>query len=104
MDHYKKLSRDIEAGNLTPDASRLTRDPKAGERILLEAAGAETWEEFEQMQMGRPRVGENRGPSPVIQTRIPHALKEQLETYATDHGQKASEVVREALTRFLRAA
>lgn len=40
----------------------------------------------------------------MIQTRIPHALKEQLDAYATDHGQKASEVVREALARFLRAA
>lgn len=104
MDYYEKLSRDIEAGTVVPDASRLTRDPKAGERILLDAAGVETWEEFERVEMGRPRVGQSRGPSPVIQTRIPHALKEQLDTYATDHGQKASEVVREALTRFLRAA
>lgn len=104
MDYYEKLSRDIEAGEVVPDATRLTRDPKAGERILLDAAGVETWEEFERVEMGRPRVGQNRGPSPVIQTRIPQALKEQLDTYATDHGQKASEVVREALSRFLHAA
>lgn len=104
MDCYEKMPRDIEGGTVVPNASRLTRDPKAGERILLDAAGVETWEEFERVEMGRPRVGEGRGPSPVIQTRIPQALKEQLDAYATDHGQKASEVVREALARFLRAA
>ena len=71
VDYYEKLSRDVEAGTVVPDASRLTRDPKAGERLLLETTGVDTWEEFERVEIGRPRVGESRGPSPVIQTRIP---------------------------------
>lgn len=57
---------------------------------------------------GRPSLGssqaEGTGRSPRRQVRLPHELNERLDSYAAAHGNTPSEVMREALERFLPAA
>lgn len=55
-------------------------------------------------QAGRPRLDGNRskaGRSPRRQVRLPDDLSTALDTYADQHDMKASEVMRQALSRFL---
>ena len=51
--------------------------------------------------MGRPRVGQESGPSPQVRTRVPHALKRRLEAVAAEQHRSESEVVREAVAVYL---
>lgn len=108
MDHnYEALADAAERGDLTPiPGTQLHGEAAAaeGRRMLMEAAGTTDLDELTRLAVGRPAVGTPSGTSPVVRARVPQVLKEQLDTYAADHGQKASEVVREALTRFLSAA
>lgn len=104
MDYYEKFSRDVEAGRVQPDPSTVRRNSGIGLAAILAATGTETWEEAEAVEMGRPRVGRESGPSPSVRTRVPQALKDRLDEYAREHGQKPSQVLRDALETYLKAA
>ena len=79
-----------------------TRPAQAATRTGEEAraAGREILERF----AGRPNVGhthaQGKGSSPRRQVRLPEAINNQLDTYAAETGQTASQVIRDALENF----
>lgn len=75
------------------ESSTAPRDTDQG-RFALEAF----------RRAGRPRLGESRrgsGRSPRRQVRLPDELNAALDCYAVEHGVNPSEVMRQALARFL---
>lgn len=54
-------------------------------------------------QFGRPTLGQNKpgGVSPRRQVRLPAELNAQLDSYAEKVGKSSSQIMREALTKYL---
>jgi hypothetical protein len=82
----------------------MTNDP---DEIAVLAAEAEAGYEVEQLRIrrgkrGRPALG--RAPAEVESVQLDPELRQELAERARHDGTTTSEVIREALRRFLRAA
>ncbi len=101
---YEALADRAEAGELTPIPGTLRRDDAAREetvRMLMEATGAARMEDVIPLAVGRPRVGQESGPSPTVRTRVPQALKERLAALAQRQQRTESAVMRDALEAYV---
>lgn len=101
---YEDLAARAERGELRAKPGTIKRGSAAREAArsaLLEATGAASLEEATELALGRPRVGENTGPSPQVRTRVPQALKDALTAKAAREHRNESEIVREALARYV---
>ncbi|MFT0846608.1 CopG family transcriptional regulator [Actinomycetaceae bacterium L2_0104] len=94
---------DSEAMSAYVESDEFFDEPPAGRTLTgdeARAAGREVLERF----AGRPNVGhthaQGKGSSPRRQVRLPEALNSQLDTYAAETGQTASQVIRDALESF----
>lgn len=54
------------------------------------------------VSMGRPRIGEERGASPVVRTRVTRSMKDALARLVREEDVKEADLVREALEDLLR--
>lgn len=103
---YEALADRAEAGRLAPKPDTLRRGAEAraeAARVLMAATGATRVEDVVPLALGRPRVGQETGPSPTVRTRVPQALKDQLAVLAQEQHRTESELFREALTQYLAA-
>lgn len=102
--NYDELAARAERGELkvVPGTERHGAEAMQQAREeLLAASGATSPEEFIRMAMGRPPVGENRGPSPVVRARVPQALKDQVIELAKTQHRAESDIVRDALAAYV---
>lgn len=107
--NYDELAARAERGELKAKPGTARRGPEVAadaQRLLMEAAGATSFEELTRVALGRPNVGAKGGASPVIRARVPQALKDRVTAIAEREHRKESEVVRDALAAYveLRAA
>lgn len=72
-------------------------------RAYREATGAACVDEVIPRAVGRPRVGQEVGPSPTVRTRVPQALKDQLAALAQREHRSESAVMCEALEAYVLA-
>jgi len=109
--HKKGKTRTTQSPERLPDEVTLGPDldleaeefiGPSGER-LTEARAEELVARLVGPVPGRPSLTAPGTHSPVLHVRVPATLKEQLDKYAEHEGQRASDVVREALTEYLAA-
>lgn len=70
-------------------------------RILRAAIGADSVQEVMSMAAGRPKVGAEQGPSPVVRARVPRGLKNRLKALAKEDNRHESELIREAILSYV---
>ena len=103
---YEALADRAEAGQLDTIPGTVRRGAEARAdvaRLLMEATGAASVDEVIPRAVGRPRVGQESGPSPTVCTRVPQALKDQLAALAKREHRTESAVMREALEEYVLA-
>lgn len=101
---YDDLAARAERGELAVKPGTIRQGPRASadaRNLLLETTGATTIDELTKMALGRPTVGDDRGESPVVRTRVSRTLKDCLAAIAKRDGRKESEVIREALAEYV---
>lgn len=106
---YEELAARAERGELTVKPGTAKRGAAAAveaQHLLMEATGAASVDELTRMALGRPRLGAERGASPVLRARVPQALKDSVTAIAEREHRTESDVVRDALASYieLRAA
>jgi hypothetical protein len=78
--------------------------PPSGRTLSGEAAREAGRRILEQYGSGRPSLGhehaQGKGSSPRRQVRLPQEVNDELDAYAAEHGQTASQVMRDALKEF----
>lgn len=101
---YNDLADAAERGELAPiPGTRLTgaAAAEAGRAALMEATGAATIEDASRLALGRPRLGDERGPSRQFRVRTTDEMYTAVERVADSDGRRVSEVVREAIAEYL---
>lgn len=105
MNHeYETLADRAEAGELSIISGTIRRGAEAraeATRLLMEATGAQRVEDVIPLVVGRPRAGQESGPSPTVRTRVPQALKDQLAELAQRQHRTESAVMRDALEAYV---
>jgi hypothetical protein len=104
---FAEFAEMAERGELVGVPGTLKRGEDAaaeGRRLLLEMTGAATVEDAIRVGAGRPRLGEQVGPSPTIRARVPWALKAEVEALARKQNRRESEIIREAIAAYLKSA
>lgn len=102
--NYEELAARAERGELKPKKGTAKYGQEAvnaARSQLLAASGAQSVEEFTRMALGRPAVGEKRGPSPVVRARVPQALKDRVSALAETEHRAESDIVRDALAAYV---
>ncbi len=94
---------DWEAMSAYVESDEFFNEPPAGRTLTGAEAQAATRDLLARVG-GRPNVGHRRaqgkGNSPRRQVRLPENINQQLDTYAAETGQTASQVIRDALENF----
>lgn len=105
MERYlDDLDRAIDAGDIgiVPNSViRASDDPEGGLRLILEATGTTNFADAVRVATGRPHVGQERGDSPELRARVPRDVKEGVHRLAKRQHRTESDVVREAIARYL---
>lgn len=106
--NYDELAARAERGELlvVPGTERRGVDAAgAGRRLLMDATGADTWEEAATLALGRPTLAEGRrGPSPVWRLRTTPELDRRVRHAAQERGISVSTLIREAVAEYIRPA
>lgn len=103
--NYDELATRAERGELAikPRTVRRGADAAAeAQRSLMEATGALNVEDMTRIALGRPSLSAPGGASPVIRARVPESLKAAVAAIAARDHRPESEVVREALTAYVK--
>lgn len=103
---YEDLAARAERGELTVEPGTVRRGGAARREAvaaLMKATGATTPREAVRLGKGRPRVGAERGPSPVLRARVPQELKDDVRALARREHRDESEIVREAVAAYVHA-
>lgn len=102
---YEELAEAIERREFVVDPSSVLYGEAAaeeGRRMLREATGTDDLDELTRMLASRG--GDGAEDWPEVQAQVSQDLKDRLEALARREQRSESDIVREALTRFLRAA
>lgn len=103
---YEQLADAAERGQLqaVPGSRRTGEDARAfaGE-VLMQATGAPSVEEAARLAIGRPRLGQDRGPSRQWRIRASEELNSATEAVAAQEGLTVSELVRRATAEYVAA-
>lgn len=105
MSDYDDLAGRAERGELEVKRATVRRGAAASDaarRTLMDATGTTTTGDAIRIAAGRPSLG-REGRSPVVRARVPQALKDQVQQLAATQHRKESEIVREALTAYVRS-
>lgn len=101
---FDELSRRADCGELEPIEGTELRGEEADAdtlRILQEVTGLKTWEEIATIALGRPKVGNERGESPAVRTRVPQITKDTLAHIAKTEQTTESKIVRQAIDEYI---
>jgi len=103
-DKYEELAARAERGELTVKPGTVRRGEGAREDVmkaLLNATGASTPPDAVRLAVGRPTLGGESGPSPVVRARVPQALKDRVYALAKREHRDESDILRAALTAYV---
>ena len=106
MSTYDEVADAAQRGRLRPVEGTRTTGREAADAAaadLLAATGAEDLDQGVELALGRPRVGEERGPSPMWRVRAPQDLDDAVRALADQRGQTVSMIVRQAVRDYLTA-
>lgn len=103
LDKYEEMAGRAERGELAVMPGTTRRGDaasSAAQRDLKDATGATSLQQALSLPVGRPPVGAQHGPSPVVRARVPQALKDRLHALALQEQRDESDIVREALAAY----
>lgn len=107
MTNYDELAAQAAAGQLAPKQGSVQRGSAAadsGRRLLMDATGAETVDEAVKIARGRRRLDAPAPDEVTWRVRTTGALDREVRHLADVRGQTISQVVRDAVANYVRAA